>query len=704
MHSPQKFQVLSLIALLAGGVLQTVLAAPQSAPPDQLGQAGEQLRAQYASTLATLREEIAAAVPVVSGQKKAALQSAREAVQRATADAQAAQQPLDKVKSAQGLVEHAKGKWIGGAEKGIAQAQAALKAANTEAEREAAKNDLARWEANKAEGLQALKERQAALDKAKADAAQATQASKAAQESLAKARATERAAANALLADLDRFLSSETLDAKLVKATILTEATPRGLAEFAQQSREHAALVEKLLADHKLMKDMLMAGGAEYGKYGRAMEIYTAIQKASPKANSGALQRLALATSLKLASPIKQSNPQNATDAPATVDPVKRYFHYEKAFLAGELDPAFKDLTTWEYRHVVDCDAPDEILAWGREMLRTYRPDHITNPNYGWRYVSAVKTEVKYGSQDVGNDLPSLQSYQNIPMNGGVCGRRAFFGRFILKSFGIPTWGVTQHKHAALSHWTPTGWVVNLGAGFNASWWDKDDTALSGAEFLLETQAREHAKGYPKVLRARWVSRVLGEPAYSERKKQEGGFWSNVGRYQAIAVAAQAVELGPLGQELGEANESPDKEKFEHTQTSESDKRPVLNRDGTITVPAVANRKPTGPFSTMPSHAGGLQIHARGGFKTEYLVDAPQAGKYALTARVATLQTGQEFEISVNGDKEPAEVGVPHTIGLWKSTPPVQITLARGQNVLNFAIRDGSRGVSIKDFTLTPIK
>ena len=78
-------------------------------------------------------------------------------------------------------------------------------------------------------------------------------------------------------------------------------------------------------------------------------------------------------------------------------------------------------------------------------MLRNYRPDHIFAPDYGWRYVQAVRTEVQYGSQNVKYDLPSLQNYQNIIMNGGVCGRRAFFGRFILRSFGIPTWGVTQH-------------------------------------------------------------------------------------------------------------------------------------------------------------------------------------------------------------------------------------------------------------------
>ena len=41
----------------------------------------------------------------------------------------AAQAPFDKIEGAEGLVGHRKGKWIGGAEKGIATAEAALKKA-----------------------------------------------------------------------------------------------------------------------------------------------------------------------------------------------------------------------------------------------------------------------------------------------------------------------------------------------------------------------------------------------------------------------------------------------------------------------------------------------------------------------------------------------------------------------------------------------
>jgi hypothetical protein len=383
---------------------------------------------------------------------------------------------------------------------------------------------------------------------------------------------------------------------------------------------------------------------------------------------------------------------------------VKRYLHYEKAFLDGELDPIFKNLSVWEYRLIVNCDAPDHILAWGREMLRNYRPDHIYNPDYGWRYSATIRTEVPYGSQNVKYDLPSLQNYQNIIKDGGVCGRRAFFGRFILRSFGIPTWGVTQHKHAALSHWTPKGWVVNLGAGFGHSWWDKDEAPRSGADFLLETQAREHTQEYSKVLRAQWISRVLGEEAYNDRKGVAGGLWSSIAHYQTVALASTAVDLGPLGQELAEANESKEKGNVQQAKLAEDDGEIVVGRDGVVTIPAVAHSKTKGNAASMKSFSGGMHLHCTSGFTAEYEIKVPRAGMYALTAKVVTAQEGQKFLLSPNDAKAPLEVAVPYTIGMWQQTQPVGISLINGKNVLHFKLQDGSRGVTIKEFTLTPVK
>ena len=701
---PKSLRSFCLLAAILMSAPYLPAAAPKAAPETPLTDDGKRCLAKYSAMLQASQAEVVRALPKLDEQKKAALQKARDALKTAEAEANAAQQFQSKIQGAKGLVEHAKGKWIGGAEKGIAQATAALKKATTEAEREAAKKDLAKWQANKEDGIKALKERQAALDKARLDEAKVTQASQATQAALVQARTNELLAATSLLADLKPTLASDQLDAQLVKGAVLAKATPRGLAAFAQQGKEQEALVEKLLGDGALMKQMLIAGGAEAGKYGPAMQLYTAIQKASPRAGAGLFQRLTLAVSLEHAVPVKQSNPQTSTNAPAIVDPVQRYLHYEKAYLTGELDPAFKDFSAWEYRMIVHSDAPDDMLSWGREMLRNYRPDHIYNPDYGWRYSATVRTEVKYGSQCVKDDLPSLHNYQNIIKDGGVCGRRAFFGRFIEQSFGIPTWGVTQHKHAAVSHWTPKGWVVNLGAGFQHSWWDKDEAPRSGKDFLLETQARVHAQDYLQVLRAQWISRLLGEQAYNDRKGVAGGFWSGMAHYQTVALASTAVGLGPLGQELAEANESKEDKKVEQVKLSAADQNTVVSPDGVITIPAVAHSKPSGHHAFMKSFSGGFQLHCTGGFNAYYTFEAPQAGKYALAVRVVTVQEGQRFRVTPNDAKAPVEIAVPYTVGLWQPTQPVELSLVKGKNVLHFALQDGSRGVSIKEFTLTPVK
>jgi len=407
---------------------------------------------------------------------------------------------------------------------------------------------------------------------------------------------------------LNKLLASDALDAKLAKYVVLPEATPRGLAEFAQQGPEQAALVERLLADADLMKQMLVADGANGGRYGQAMKIYTDIRKASKKASEGVLQRLALAISLEHAVPIAQANPEAATNAPATIDPVKRYFHYEKAYLGGELDPAFDQLTAWDLRMVVNGDEPDETLAWGREMLRNYRPDHIYNPNPGWRYVSLVASDVKYGSGDVKFDRPELQRYQNILMNGGVCGRRAFIGRFILRAFGIPVTARPQRGHAALVHWTPKGWVPNLGGGWGAGWASGPNSRAGGRssdlDFLATTQARSNPKEYMKVKRAQWIGDVLGD-------KQ--AFWNGVAlsTQQAIIKESKAETLGALGEDLGESNEPTVAEKVMASPVTPEDKKIICGADGVISIPAAAYSKPSGntrEVVAMKSFGGGLQI------------------------------------------------------------------------------------------------
>jgi len=515
--------------------------------------------------------------------------------------------------------------------------------------------------------------------------------------------AAPQAQAVTLPANLEQFLTSDKLDAQLVKFVVLAQATPQGLAAFAQQGKEQEALVDTLLADPDLMKQMVVAAGAAKGKYGQAMKIYTDIQKASPRAKEGILQRFALGTSLEHAVPLGQRNAETQTQAPTLVDPVKRYLHYEKAYLAGELDPGFKELTVWDCRFIGNGDEPDEVLAWGREMLRNYNPDQIRNPDYRWRYVEAVKTDVKYGSKDQKNDLPSLGFYQNIINTGGVCGRRAFFGRFILRSFGIPTLARQQPGHATLAHWTPEGWVICLGATWgNGVVEGKGDTL-----FLAKTQARKVGDAYLQVLRAQWVGMALGENGATATD-----FWSGVAlcRQRAIIEKAKAITLAAVGTDIGEANESKEKEVIKAVAVAEADKKIVIGQEGTITIPAVACSSPTASTAKirfMKSYLGGMQLHySRLGNPEpfEYTFDAPAAGTYALSARVVTVSPDQHLLVTANDAKEPVDIAAPYTIGKWDTTPPVEVALVKGKNVLRFTRIESAKGLTIKEFTLKPVK
>jgi hypothetical protein len=155
---------------------------------------------------------------------------------------------------------------------------------------------------------------------------------------------------------------------------------------------------------------------------------------------------------------------------------------------------------------------------------------------------------------------------------------------------------------------------------------------------------------------------------------------------------------------LAEANEPEKKLTTAQTPVKAVDQKVVVGKDGTITIPAVLHGQATGKGMALKSFSGGMQLNCSGGFKTRYAFEAAQAGKYVLTARVATLQEGQKFLFAANAAMTPVELAVPYTIGMWQQTQPIQLSLVNGKNVLHFALQDGSRGVTIKDFTLTPVK
>lgn len=437
--------------------------------------------------------------------------------------------------------------------------------------------------------------------------------------------AKARVAAVKKITELDKFLASDELDTKLAKHFILHDASPAALAVYAGKGAAEKKRIDDLLADDGLMMQIALADGARpvHSKtnaaapdYGKAMEIYNAIREASPKSKEGVLQRLALAVALEFSEAAEPEEDAGGERSNA-IDPAKRYQHFEKAYESGELDPNFARLSLWELRFVVCAPESDEALAWGREMLRNYRPDHIYTENEGWRYADVVNTDVRYGSIDVGKDRPELFGVQNILMNGGICGRRAFFARYICRAFGIPATARPSTGHGASARWTPQGWAVVLGPNWGGG---RTTTCYrNDRDFLATTQARARGGEFLKVKRAWWIGDVMGEkPCYAEfDPKAAPTFWNAVAlaTQRRIIEESKAVTLDALGADFAEADGKSVGGKNTTAATTPADREITHGADGSITIPAAAfgnegdkDEDGSNDVLVMKSFTGGLQV------------------------------------------------------------------------------------------------
>lgn len=531
---------------------------------------------------------------------------------------------------------------------------------------------------------------------------------------LEQTKADAIALGESLISDLKPVLSSDALDPQLMRIAILTHGTPHGLAEFAQQGEKQEKLIEQLFADEALMRQILEAGGANGGEYGEMMEVYTAILEKSERARERGtiFQRLALGMSIQM--PWLNGRARGGVygilhNANSGIEQVPRYLHYEKAYLDGELDPAFPEMNTWECRFIANDPYSNEDLAWFRQMLRIYRPDHITTEDYKWRYIRIVKSDVPYCSPT--ND-PALGTpgQQHIAL-GGICGRRAYYGRFSTRAFGIPSRQSTQTGHGAMNHWTPDGWVICLGAWWSAAWCGPQ----GGLDFLLDSQAREFDE-YQLVRRAQWLGDAFGEENVSISPGQYGkggGFWDGLAFVnKQIIVASAKVEALELvgGMKLGESDELIGDEVGEEVEIPDTDKEIQVAADGTITIPAVAcysPRQPSDRVLFLKSWDDGYQLHySRLGQRPKlfkYRVEVPAEGEYELSAMAATVSPHHQMLVRINRD-EPVPFAMPYTKGLWANSDSIKVKLSEGRNTISVTARTPNRGVSLKNWQLKPVK
>jgi hypothetical protein len=740
------------------GKASAVVAAPKPKPATkgkvveaipELTPKGQALEATYAKQVQALKAEIEKQLPVIDQAKVAAWLAsiaAEEGTAKEVAVTTGAVSKLQKTEIALKQLEESAKK----APKTFAEAKEELAEILAKGESDPELEKLLASEATfqaqikkEQDQLRGKIEKAAVAAKdAAAKLPEALKASEAAKQAHGKTMAATWKAMDAL--GTSGILGNNQLDGKLAQVMVIQAATPRGLATFAEKSPEHESLIQQLLANEALMVQMLVADGPTGGKYGEAMKIYTEIQKASPKAKEGLFQRLAVAVSLVHATPMTQhkagtgsddaeasdTTDSNGKDASAYVDPVKRYLNYEKWSLDGELDPGFTNLSVWNLTMVVNSEEPDEVYAWGRQMLSNLRPDCVPANGDTSVYVDVVDKEIAYTSAMVKDDRPDLAVMQNILANGGICGRRAFFGRFTLRAFGVPAAARKQPGHATLGHWHPDGWKTRLGGpnwglgarGFYSAMNDSR-TKPYGADvnFVASSQAREDATAFMKVKRAQWIGALVGEgskpgiitfsgktrgPAEKKGKEIEKPiFWNDLAlQEQRRIIAGLEAKAAPSKITASVAAKAP-----------AATGKITVDAKGVITIPSAACSSPTERTHKLArggdkdlvvfvkdNTSGETRLHysrySTEADSFEYTFDAPKAGKYTLEARVATPKWEQRLFATANGGT-PVEMPLPYTIGMWDNTAPVAIELKAGKNVLKF---HGPARVTVDTFTLTP--
>ncbi len=317
--------------------------------------------------------------------------------------------------------------------------------------------------------------------------------------------------------NLKKKLADPAFAAALAQWQFISQTGAVTMATFAKKDADHQKFLGWAMKNTDVMNTYL-EGGSPTGKNPvNALEIWNTIWNADANSHEGLYLKLAIATSLAHAEPIKYwTNNQ-------PINPLTRYQHYKSADQNNELLPCFRTYDVWHLRLVVNTWSPEEDLTWARNMINTEHPelknqDKIGESAYLINYVTHNKDGV---SIHAGNDafyglgwnLSSIYKF------GGVCGNISKFGTQVSQAFGVAAMPVGQPGHCALI-WNnkPSSW--NLGndiSGWSQSsrhdatvipWSDNSPTNQVPYMLLFANAERDPVK-LDQSERLRWLAKAM---------------------------------------------------------------------------------------------------------------------------------------------------------------------------------------------------
>jgi len=376
-----------------------------------------------------------------------------------------------------------------------------------------------------------------------------------------------------------------------------------------------------------------------------------------------------------------------------------RYQHYKAAHQNKELVPSFDNLLVWDYGRVIGSMAADRELAWGRQMIRSWRPDLLEKEQIP-KIVSEVWRRF--------SPFPFSNGMITVLEGGGKCGPRSFFGVFICQACGIPAIGIGQPAHAcfavkaAYPETEPQAgsvWKVHQGRGWQVS--DCGD-AMYGPEFLAEMARRYRVAEFSLVEHLRWLASALPS------KERADALHTLAAKLRKTVNTADPLGVPATGIDpTGDGATPP--------AMAAIPEEPIKSVPGVIHVEAEtftnsfadpaypAEQK--GEVWVHNCYTGGKQVYFQRNMKTswvEYSIHVPEAGTYAMEIMLAAANRDQVLDVSCGSDKL-GTIAIAGTTGLWQKMPPVDIHLNQGTQTLRLSA-PMQRGIAIRWFELTKNK
>lgn len=334
----------------------------------------------------------------------------------------------------------------------------------------------------------------------------------------------------------------------------------------------------------------------------------------------------------------------------------------------------------------------------------SYVPHITCLTDVSLRYVYILQSDVRMRTPTW---TGSPRTYPMVLSGGGNESVNSWFGKFVLKSFGIPAWGTKFRRKEGYTRWTPDGWVALNGADWENCYWQ----GKTGKDFKTEVEARNKApqdEYFKRLVTLQCLSDIVdGEPNSIPDNEKDvlhpDRTWRSMSIVSMELLFQAEPEVKRTFERSGKGLVTTNCEKYLHKFQENKHDDSISYRNGVLTIPSSQHNFKDGNTVVVESFQGKKQLNFIAGGAVEYdTPDSVPSKEYTLICEVCTVSSQQVPLVLKVGDDDnkTVDVKIPLTHGEWQKTQGVKVEI-EGGSTLRFSRSTNALGLAIKEFVFS---